>query len=177
MKAWRTTVALAVLLAVSGCAGTTPASDRAVARHTVNNDRSSAPARMVTDEAASYYPADSWSGIAKTGGSFTIYRVPGSDTRSIDNRLRSDFPDVALTFADAKHPAAVLDDLTQRILADSDYWNDQGIDLTSVGPTVDGSGVSVTVSALNGGLETSLQERYAFADITVTRETVTPADS
>lgn len=177
MEIWRTTVAVAALLAVSGCAGVAPVSDQPEGRHTVSSDRTSAPVRMITEEAAAYYPADSWAGIAKTGGGFTVHRVPGGRTETVDELLRADFPDVTLAFADAKHPATVLDDLTRRIIADRDYWLARGFDITVVGPTGDGSGVSVSVATLDDSLRASLQERYAFADITVAQETVTPAGS
>jgi hypothetical protein len=94
--------------------------------------------------------------------SLIVYRRPLAE---FDDAVRQRFPQVAISFQDARYSERELTATVQRILADIGYWRDHGIEITSVGPAGDGN--SVLVRAQDPGPARRLLSRHYAVAVTV----------
>jgi hypothetical protein len=98
-----------------------------------------------------------------------VYRKP--DT-ALDARVHSDVTDVTVELRDARMSLQEMEDLRDRVMADSAYWSQQGIKISSVGPKPDGSGIEVMTSPGSSGDRKKLAKRYGTDGITVTHGSI-----
>jgi hypothetical protein len=94
-----------------------------------------------------------------------VYRKP--DT-ALDARVHSEVTDVTVELRDARMTLREMEDLRDRVTADRAYWSQQGINISSVGPKPDGSGIEVMTSPGSSGDRKKLVNRYGTDAITVT---------
>jgi hypothetical protein len=87
------------------------------------------------------------------------YRRPVS---SFDDAVRQKFPQLDISFEDARYSERELAALTQRILADIDYWRERGVVINGVGPAGDGNSVIVQTTNPQPAWKV-LRERYGSA--------------
>lgn len=73
--------------------------------------------------------------------SLIVYRRP---LAGFDAAVRQQFPRLAISFEDARYSERELTAMVQRIIADTGYWRERGVEITSVGPAGDGDSVLVT---------------------------------
>jgi hypothetical protein len=73
--------------------------------------------------------------------SLIVYRRP---LARFDAAVRQQFPRLAIRFEDARYSERELTATVQRILADTGYWRERGIEIQGVGPAGDGNSVLVT---------------------------------
>jgi hypothetical protein len=95
-----------------------------------------------------------------------VYRKP--DAR-LDARARSAVTDVIVELRDARMSLREMEGLRDRVMADRDYWSQQGVSVSSAGPKPDGSGVEVMTSTGSSGDRKKLTKRYGVDAITVTK--------
>jgi len=94
-----------------------------------------------------------------------VYRRP---TPGFDDTVRSRFPSARVVFRDARFSQRYLQQLTQRVLADAPYWRSHNIDIATVGPMADGSGVQIGTPQ-GSSARAALEERYGADRIYVVR--------
>jgi hypothetical protein len=101
-----------------------------------------------------------------------LYRTPSAD---FDSWISRDFRHDCVEVADAPHSQRELRTLTDRVIADMDYWKSHGLQLNSVSARYDGSAVEVGTLDVDRARQ-ELPRRYGTdAPITVVkRGPVTP---
>lgn len=109
--------------------------------------------------------------------------VVGDETRTVvvyqkalDERVRAEVKDVHVVLRDARMSPGEMQALSDRVMADLAYWNQQGVVIGSVGPAPDGSGITVMIlqgSTADRGL---LVKRYGTDAIKISAGTIYPAD-
>ena len=98
-----------------------------------------------------------------------VYRKPDA---ALDTRARSEVTDVTVELRDARMSLREMQDLRDRVMADSAYWSQQGITISSAGPKPDGSGIEVMTSPGSSGDRKKLVKRYGTDGITVTHGSI-----
>lgn len=131
-------------LGLSGCAEPRPAAP--TPNHSVANDPVLASAAAAVQEDAEQRFADTFAGVTLDHSNRTmiVYRRPDP---ALEARVRSLAGDVRVTFRDARYSLAQLRAVVDRVAADTDYWRQNGVEVTSVAPRPDGSGVEVGVAS------------------------------
>lgn len=94
--------------------------------------------------------------------SLIVYRRP---LAGFDAAVRQRFPQVVISFRDARYSERELAAAVQRILADIEYWRERGVEITEVGPAGDGN--SVLVKARDPGPARRLLSQHYDVAITV----------
>jgi hypothetical protein len=91
--------------------------------------------------------------------SLVVYRRP---LGGFDAAVRQRFPDLAVSFEDARYSERELTVAVQRIVADMGYWRERGVEIHGVGPAGDGNSVLVTTSD-PGPARRLLSQHYGVA--------------
>jgi hypothetical protein len=91
--------------------------------------------------------------------SLIVYRRP---LGGFDVAVRQRFPDLAVSFEEARYSERELTAAVQRIVADMGYWRGRGVGIHGVGPAGDGNSVLVTTSD-PGPARRLLSEHYGVA--------------
>jgi hypothetical protein len=86
-----------------------------------------------------------------------IYRKPDPE---LDTAVRMAAPDVRIEFRDARYTRAEMAEHVQRVMDDTVYWQNRGVEIVFAGPDVDGSGVKVGSTNAPGDFARQLEERY-----------------
>ncbi|MFV2084921.1 hypothetical protein [Micromonospora sp. LOL_021] len=139
---------VAVVLAVSGCA----------VGDDVGGARPDQAAEQVEDLLRTRY-ARWYAGIIldEPAGTMTVYSKPGSD---LDVVVRNRFANVDIRFADARLSEQEMLVLTERVMADVEYWRSEGIAVSGAGPSPDGSAVLVMTADGAAGEAERLSDHY-----------------
>jgi len=88
------------------------------------------------------FPAH-YSGVAISGNdSIKLFRKPGSN---LDAAVASQFTEIDVEFIDSAYSLQSMEDITEKVMKDSSYWQDRDVSILGVGPAPDGSGVEVNV--------------------------------
>lgn len=118
-----------------------------------------------------YAPAhfsDYYAGVAITDNrrGLDVYRRPGS---ALDSRIQTLVHGLSITFHDARHSKAQLDQLATRVTADIPYWASQHVTITGVNPaSIDGSAVQIEVTNPKKA-QPALQNRYGPDSVRVVK--------
>jgi hypothetical protein len=97
--------------------------------------------------------------VGKDQESLIVYRRP---LDGFDAAVRRQFPHLAISFQDARYSHRELTAAVQRIVADTGYWRERGVEIQGVGPAGDGNSVLVTTSDL-GPARKLLSQHYGLA--------------
>jgi hypothetical protein len=79
-----------------------------------------------------------------------------------DAVVRQQFPDLAISFQDARYSQRELTAVVQRIVADMGYWRERGVEIQGVGPAGDANSVLVTTRD-PGRARRQLSQQYGVA--------------
>jgi len=101
----------------------------------------------------------------------TIYRIPAD---GLDAALQNEIKGITLVFKDAKMALLDARKLTERVTQDMPYWRAHGVEISSVGPRSDGTGVDIMVAKLNAETEQKLVDRYGREAIHISEGTIVP---
>lgn len=133
------------------------------------------PRELLIRDAERTYPTNSYSGVSTNGVALVIHRVPVPGVDELDTGLRLRHPDVQLAFADAQHPRTVLNEVSDSIKKDIQYWQAEGVAVAAVAPRADGSGVMVMIDQATADLAAAMRERYEFPNLELTQGEIVPA--
>jgi hypothetical protein len=97
--------------------------------------------------------------VGKGQKSLIVYRRP---LAGFDAAVRQQFPHLAMSFQDARYSQRELTAMVHRVLADTGYWRERGIEIQGVGPAGDGNSVLVTTSDV-GRARKLLSQHYGLA--------------
>jgi hypothetical protein len=162
-RSWRgAVISLALVLSVS--AGACGSSGRGASSPPSSDPALEAAAHSIEPFLAKSFP-DSFSGLELDHSHHVllIYRRP--DPR-LDAAVKGRIPQVHVVVRDGKFSLKQMKQLADQIMADKGYWRTRGINIQSVGPISDGSGVLVGTS--RGAADTDkLARRYGAGVLTV----------
>jgi hypothetical protein len=115
--------------------------------------------------------AASYAGLVLNHDAHTVvvYRRPDA---ALDARARSEVTDVTVELRDARMSLREMQDLRDRVMADTAYWSQQGVTISSAGPKPDGSGIEVMTSPGSSDDQKKLRKRYGTDAITVTKGSI-----
>lgn len=100
-----------------------------------------------------------------------VYRKPN---KVLDERVRAEVKDVQVVLRDARMSLVEMQALSDRVMADIPYWNQQGVVIGSVGPASDGSGIDVMTMKGSASEREKLVKRYGIDAIAISAGTIAP---
>lgn len=130
---------------------------------------------ILIQRAGQAYPLDSFAGVTADGSAFLIHRVPVDRVGEFDEMLRRRHPELQLSFVDALHARAALDEVAASVKNDLEYWRARGVIVAAVSARADGSGVMIMVDSVTANLTSAMRERYDFLDLEVIQGQIAPA--
>ena len=175
---WLVLVAAGVLAATAGCAEPSADQGPTPTRKLLTGPSATAselPRERLIRDAERSYPPDSYAGLTLEAAGFVVHRVPVARVDEFDAGLSGRYPDFRLTFADARHPRVLLQEVAERIGTDIAYWRGEGVAVAAVTPRADGSGIKVMVGRVSAELADAMRARYGFPDLAFSAGEIAPA--
>jgi hypothetical protein len=178
-------VTASLLVAVAACAhapagdsGNSPNEARGQSKEIVSQPSAKtgeSSREILIQHAEQAYPPESYAGITANGSALLIHRVPVERVREFDETLRRQHSELQLSFVDALHARAALNEVAASVKNDLAYWRSRGVIVTAVSARADGSGVMIMVDSITANLTSAMHERYEFIDLEVIQGQIAPA--
>lgn len=134
---------------------------------TPNDPELSAAADLLRPRLRTDFP-DTYSGMIldHAGGIINIYQLDDRELQEVARRMA---PGVTIRFHRGQYPELVLEQLSNEIAVDLSDWAKKGVEIHTVGPRADGSGVEVTMSDPSRAVKNRLRAAYDTQAIVVVR--------
>ena len=101
-----------------------------------------------------------------------VYRLPDPSLEASVEELAPGV--VEVHFLDARYSLAEMTEVVDQVLADVEYWKNEGVSISGVHPQPDGSGVLIQVVELQPGFQQQIGDRYPTMPVTVEEQAIVP---
>ena len=93
-----------------------------------------------------------------------VYRIPDA---AIEAQIRELAEGVAIEFRDAAYSLNQMQEAVDQVAGDTEYWRNQGVDITGIAPEADGSGIVVYVAEPSQDMVDQLRQHYDEITVSV----------